>query len=177
MYTIEIGASNIELRRGDITTVVADAIVNAANSALAPGAGVCGAILHAGGQSIFDECARIGGCPTGSAVITGAGELPAKHVIHAVAPRYSGSASDAQLLRSAYVSSLHLAQDRGLASIAFPSLGTGIYGYPIEEAARIALDTAITHLRSHRGIDRVIFVLFSEHDYNVFVRALASADN
>jgi O-acetyl-ADP-ribose deacetylase (regulator of RNase III) len=176
MYTKELGSSNIELRRGDITTVAADAIVNAANSALAPGAGVCGAILRAGGLSIFDECARIGGCPTGSAVITAGGTLPAKHVIHAVAPRYSGRASDAELLRSAYASSLRIAQERSLTSIAFPSLGTGVYGYPIEEAARIALDAAITHLQSHSGIERVIFVLFSEHDRDVFARALAQAD-
>jgi len=124
----------VELKHGDITTVDADAIVNAANSRLAGGGGVDGAIHRAGGPSIMVECKRIGACPTGSAVITGAGMLKAKHVIHAVAPIYSGHPRDAELLRSAYAASLRLAEERALASIAFPSLGTGAYGYPIEEA-------------------------------------------
>jgi O-acetyl-ADP-ribose deacetylase (regulator of RNase III) len=167
------GKSTIELAQGDITMLRADAIVNAANSRLAGGGGVDGAIHRAGGPAIMAECRRIGACPTGSAVITGAGALQAKHVIHAVAPVYSGNASDAQLLRSAYTSSLRLAEERRLTSIAFPSLGTGAYGYPIEAASVIALDVTASHLRSGSVIERVIFVLFSASDLEIYTSALA----
>ncbi|MBV8171838.1 MAG: macro domain-containing protein [Candidatus Eremiobacteraeota bacterium] len=169
--------TDVELRQGDITTVAADAIVNAANSALAPGAGVCGAILRAGGQEIFDECARLGGCPTGGAVITGAGRLKAKHVIHAVAPVYQGTERDAQLLRGAYLSSLKLADEHVANSIAFPSLGTGVYGYPIEQAAPIALKAVADHARTGRGPRDIIFVLFSAADYDTYDRALTALTN
>jgi O-acetyl-ADP-ribose deacetylase (regulator of RNase III) len=168
---MRIANTEIELRQGDITTVAADAIVNAANTALAPGAGVCGAILRAGGREIFDECARLDGCPTGSAVITSAGKLPAKYVIHAVAPIYRGPADDAGLLRSAYLTSLQLADDHDVSSIAFPSLGTGVYGYPIEQAAPIALRAVADRARDGRT-RRVTFVLFSDADLDVYARAL-----
>lgn len=160
--------------RGDITAVSADAIVNAANSRLAGGGGVDGAIHRAGGPAIMAECRRIGKCPTGGAVITGAGSLNAKHVIHAVAPIYSGDPGDAELLRSAYTASLRLADESALTSIAFPSLGTGAYGYPIEEASFIALDATSSHLRSGSRIERVTFVLFSARDLEVYHAALAS---
>jgi O-acetyl-ADP-ribose deacetylase (regulator of RNase III) len=167
------GESTIDLKHGDITTVTADAIVNAANSRLAGGGGVDGAIHRAGGPSIMTECRRIGLCPTGSAVITAAGTLKAKHVIHAVAPIYSGHPRDAVLLRSAYARSLRLAEERALLSIAFPSLGTGAYGYPIEEASLIALDATASHLRSGSRIERVTFVLFSTRDLEIYEVALA----
>jgi O-acetyl-ADP-ribose deacetylase (regulator of RNase III) len=174
MHGLRLANTLLELRQGDITTVAADAIVNAANSALAGGGGVDGAIHRAGGPSIMAECRRIGGCPTGSAVLTGAGHLPAAHVIHAVAPIYSGrhESHDSHLLRSAYAASLRLAESVGATSIAFPSLGTGAYGYPLHLAAPIALGTVADHLWAGSGLTLVIFVLFSAHDYDVYAKVL-----
>lgn len=166
-----IGRTTIELRRGDITLVTADAIVNAANSALSGGAGVNGAIHRIGGPSILAQCKVIGGCQTGNAVITGAGALTASYVIHAVAPKYSGKPQDAQLLRSAYVNALARAEEVKAKSIAFPSLGTGIYGYPIKEAATIAVDAVGRHVSGGKSsLERVIFVLFTQEDYDVYQR-------
>jgi len=170
---MRIGRADLVLVRGDITKIAADAIVNAANSALLGGGGVDGAIHRAGGPSIMAQCRTIGGCPTGSAVATGAGALPARHIIHAVAPIYRGAASDAQLLRSAYETSLGLAQSLGAKSISFPSLGTGAYGYPIRQAAPIALGAAVVHLRRGSDLERVTFVLFSETDLSVYEEAIA----
>lgn len=167
---MKIGNASIEFVRGDITDVAADAIVNAANSRLAGGGGVDGAIHRVGGPSIMRECSAIGGCPTGGAVATGAGDLKARYVIHAVAPVYSGSPKDAVQLASAYAASLTVAEERGVKSIAFPSLGTGAYGYPIDEAAAIALRTVADHLRSG-SIERVTFVLFSDADLETYRRA------
>jgi len=170
------GSTAVELRQGDITTMAVDAIVNAANSRLAGGGGVDGAIHRAGGSSIMDECRRIGGCPTGSAVITRAGKLRCKHVIHAVAPFYSGKPDDAALLRSAYATALRIADEHALRSIAFPSLGTGAYRYPIEEAAPIALGTAIAHAQAGTTLERITFVLFSEPDLALYERVLAELE-
>jgi O-acetyl-ADP-ribose deacetylase (regulator of RNase III) len=129
--------------RGDLTAQEVDAIVNAANDALAPGGGVCGAIRRAGGDGIFEECARLGGCATGDAKATGAGRLPAKHVIHAVGPVWSGGgAGEPVLLASAYRRALEVAAELGCRTIAFPALSTGIYGYPVELAAPIAVGAA-----------------------------------
>src|SRR5438270_13270078 len=143
MATRTINGVTLALLRGNIVEVQADAIVNAANSALAGGGGVDGAIHRAGGPSIMTECDKIGGCPTGSAVATTAGRLKARYVYHAVGPIYSGRSEDAQLLASAYQSCLNLAEQHRVKSIAFPSLSTGVYGYPLEEAAPIALRTII----------------------------------
>lgn len=159
--------------RGDITRIAVDAIVNAANSSLAGGGGVDGAIHRAGGPSIMEECRNIGHCPTGSAVITRAGRLPAAYVIHAVAPRYSGQERDEELLRGAYQKSLELAASVGARSIAFPSLGTGAYGYPIRQAAPIAIDAAVVYLRRALNLERITFVLFSESDLAVYEETLA----
>ncbi len=165
----------IELVQSDITLLHADAIVNAANEQLAGGAGVDGAIHRAGGRAIMEQCRAIGSCPTGSAVITGAGDLHARYVIHAVAPIYRGMETDAQLLASAYRRALALADEHALRSIAFPSLGTGAYGYPIEQAARIALATVMDHLtRSDTAMRRAIFALFSARDFSVYDRTLRS---
>lgn len=174
MHQLRIAHTLLELRQGDITRVAADALVNAANSALAGGGGVDGAIHRAGGPSILEECRRLGGCPTGSAVLTGAGLLPARYVIHAVAPIYSGrqDGHDAQLLRSAYAASLRLAESVAATSIAFPSLGTGAYGYPLHLAAPIALGTVADHLWAGSGLTHVLFVLFSAHSYDVYARVL-----
>ena len=163
----------LALTHGDITRVEADAIVNAANSGLRGGGGVDGAIHRAGGRSIMEECRRIGGCPTGSALATGAGQLPARHVIHAVAPIWrGGEQSEPELLRGAYRRSLQIADELGLESIAFPSLGTGAYGYPVDPAAHIALQTAIDHLHGETGLRRITFVLFSGGDLETYQKAL-----
>lgn len=160
-----VNAATLKLLLGNIVEVHADAIVNAANRGLAGGGGVDGAIHRAGGPSIMEECRRIGGCPTGSAVITGAGNLPARHVIHAVAPFYNdGLRGEAEQLRSAYDASLRLADEHGLESIAFPALGTGAYRYPVREAAEIALGTIIAHLRGETSLREVSVVLFSNDD-------------
>jgi O-acetyl-ADP-ribose deacetylase (regulator of RNase III) len=172
MHRLQLRNTVLELRQGDITQVAVDAIVNAANSALAGGGGVDGAIHRAGGPSILAECRRIGGCPTGSAVLTGAGDLSARHVIHAVAPIYQGQPNDSALLRSAYTTSLHLAEAAGDQSIAFPSLGTGAYGYPIQLAAPIALGTVADHVRANTGLALVIFVLFSAHNFGIYEQVL-----
>jgi O-acetyl-ADP-ribose deacetylase len=125
---------------GDLTSQEVDAIVNAANEQLAPGGGVCGAIRRAGGDEIFEEAARLGGCPTGDAKATGAGRLPARHVIHAVGPVWQGGgAGEAELLASAYRRALEVAEELGCGTIAFPALSTGIYGYPAEQAAPVAI--------------------------------------
>ena len=168
---MKIGNATLELVRGDISTVTSDAIVNAANSQLAGGGGVDGAIHRAGGPSIMAECRKIGGCETGSAVVTGAGALRARYVIHAVAPFYSGRENDAALLASAYAASMRLAQELGVKSIALPSLGTGAYRYPIDEAASIAVGTIAKYLRRGSALERVTFVLFSEEDLRVYQRA------
>jgi len=164
----------VEFTLGDITLVEADAIVNAANSALLGGGGVDGAIHRAGGPEILEACRAIGSCPTGSAVITTAGRLRARYVIHAVAPRYSGKSRDARLLRGAYTAALELAGQRNLASIAFPSLGTGSYRYPVADAAPLALDAVAEHLAGPTSLRRVLFVLFSDEDLAAYRDAAAA---
>ena len=165
---------------GDITRVPADAIVNAANSALRGGGGVDGAIHRAGGPAIMQELDRIrretGGCPTGSAVATTAGALPARYVFHAVGPIYRGGCQNqAALLASCYATCLKMAEDRELGAISFPSISTGAYGYPLEEAAGIALDTVIQHLgKEDAKVREVIFVLFDRAAYDAHARHLAA---
>lgn len=149
------------LEEGDITDQQTEAIVNAANARLAGGGGVDGAIHRTGGPSIMEECRRIGGCPTGQAVLTTGGNLNAAFVIHTVGPIYQdGSKGEAQLLASAYRQSLKLAQEKGIRSLAFPSLSTGAYGYPLKEAARIAVRTVVDFIQENPGFERVGFVLF-----------------
>ena len=175
VYEIKVGPPTLKLLRGDITAEETDAIVNAANSKLAGGGGVDGAIHRAGGSDIMKECGRFDGCPTGTAVITTAGLLKARYVIHTVGPVYRGGAhGEAGLLASAYGSSLALAAGKGLSSIAFPSISTGVYAYPIEEAARIALKTVIDFLKANAqgSIKLVRFILFSDADLAAYTRAL-----
>jgi len=165
----------IRLVRGDITECEADAIVNAANSTLLGGGGVDGAIHRAGGPLILEECRAIGGCETGDAVITSGGRLAARHVIHTVGPIYrGGDRGEAELLASAYRRSLEVAVEHGLESIAFPSISTGAYGYPIEEAAEIALKTVAGFLDEEERIKNVSFVLFSDADLGVYASELRS---
>jgi len=165
--------SIIEVVQGDITQQETEAVGNAANSALAGGGGVDGAIHRAGGPGLMAELkAKYKGCPTGSAVITGGGNLRAKYVIHAVGPIYSGSPKDAEHLSGAYRRSLELCTQHRISSIAFPSISTGIYGYPVEEASRIAVKTAIEYLKTHPEITLVRFVLFDSNTYRVYEEAL-----
>jgi len=165
--------SILEVVQGDITREVTEAIGNAANSALAGGGGVDGAIHSTGGPAIMSELkAKYKGCPTGSAVVTGGGNLKAKYVIHAVGPRYSGSPKDAPLLSSAYRTSLELCTQNNISSIAFPSISTGIYGYPVQEASRVALRAVMDYLKNHPEIQLVRFVLFDAKTCRVYEEAL-----
>ena len=172
MATRTINGVTLALMRGNIVEARVDAIVNAANSGLRSGGGVDGAIHRAGGPSIMEECRKIGGCPTGEAVVTSAGRLAAKYVFHAVGPIYSGSLDDQRLLTSAYQSCLNLAEKHQVKSIAFPSLSTGIYGYPLELASPIALRTIIEHIKKPTCLQQVLMVLFGESAYKVHEQAL-----
>jgi O-acetyl-ADP-ribose deacetylase (regulator of RNase III) len=155
-----VNQSIMELIQGDIVDQAVDAIVNAANSSLLGGGGVDGAIHRAAGPQLLAECRTLGGCPTGEARITKGYRLTARNVIHAVGPVYHGRAQDAERLASAYRSSLALAAQHGVATIAFPSISTGIYGYPLGEAAPIALQTVKDFLERHTEIGLVRFVLW-----------------
>ncbi len=172
---VEISGQKLELHQGDITLQEVDAIVNAANSRLAGGGGVDGAIHRRGGQSIMAEtdAKYPDGCPTGSAVISGAGKLPAKYVIHAVGPVWSGgSRGEAELLAGAYRRCLELAVEHDCRGIALPALSTGAYRYPIDQAARAALSVAIEFLEAHGKPELVRFVLFDAGTYGAFAAAL-----
>ena len=167
----------LRLLIGDITKIRVDAIVNAANSALRGGGGVDGAIHRAGGPMIMRELDTIreasGGCPTGNAVATTAGALPAKFVFHAVGPIYrDGKHGESEQLASCYRTSLVMGEEREVRSISFPAISTGVYGYPVEEAAEIALDSVAAHLQHPgTGIREVLFVLFDQGAYDVHARA------
>jgi O-acetyl-ADP-ribose deacetylase (regulator of RNase III) len=172
----KVGNAIVQIMRGDITEVEADAIVNAANSSLMGGGGVDGAIHRKGGPIIAEECRRIretewpDGLPTGKAVITSGGNLKAKHVIHTVGPVWLGGFhAEAELLKQAYRNSLKLAVIKRLKTVAFPSISTGAYGYPVEEASCIAVSTVKDFLEKEDNLDRVILVLFSERDFQVYL--------
>jgi O-acetyl-ADP-ribose deacetylase (regulator of RNase III) len=168
---LRVGSSVIELVKGDITELEVDAIVNAANSSLKMGGGVAGAILKKGGWSIQEECDRIGYCPVGGAVITGAGRLKARYVIHAVGPRM-GEGDEDNKLRSATLSSLKLAEQHNVRSIAFPAISTGIFGFPKDRCAKIMLRTAVEYLQKGSRIERVIFCLYDDETYKIFEEEL-----
>lgn len=166
---IKINETTIVLVCGDITKETTDAIVNAANKHLAGGGGVDGAIHNAGGPAIMAECRQIGGCPTGQAVITTAGKLSTKYVIHTVGPVYhGGSKGEANLLQNAYRNSLKLAQEKRLQSISFPAISCGIYGYPQDEAARLAMKTCIEFARENTVIKLIRHILFNREIYDIF---------
>lgn len=163
----------IRLLKGDITKVKTDAIVNAANSSLLGGGGVDGAIHRAGGQFVLDECVAIrnrqGGCKTGEAVITTGGKLPAKYIIHTVGPVWNGDKNEKEeLLEKSYNNSLMLAVDNKITSIAFPNISTGIYHFPKEIAARIAVKTVSDFLDENQTIEEVIFVCFDDENYSLY---------
>ena len=175
----KVGNARIQLIRGDITEVDVDAIVNAANSTLLGGGGVDGAIHRKGGPKILEECKLIratqwpDGLPTGKAVLTSGGNLKAKYVIHTVGPIWLGGFhAESELLKQAYRNSLKLAVQNGIKTIAFPSISTGAYGYPIEEASRVAVGSVKKFLEKEDKIKKVTFVLFSDLDFAVYLRAL-----
>jgi O-acetyl-ADP-ribose deacetylase (regulator of RNase III) len=173
MERIAWGGGALELRQGDITRVRADALVTAANAGLRGGGGVDGAIHRAGGPEILEACRRLGGCPTGKAVATTAGRLPARWVIHAVGPIWEGGgAGEAALLAGAYRSSLELLRELGGRTIAFPSISTGAYGYPLAEAACVATATILHYLATAVPAPRVSLVLFDETTLAIYRRAL-----
>lgn len=163
----------IEIMRGDITKVNVDAIVNAANNTLLGGFGVDGAIHRVGGIAILEACKKIGGCETGEAVITTAGKLPARFVIHTVGPVwYDGNHDESILLAACYRNALQLALDNQCKSIAFPNISTGAYGFPKRQAATIAVSTVKDFLKKHAKIERVIFVCFTSENFDLLTDAL-----
>jgi len=166
----------IELALGDITRQKVGAIVNAANSSLLGGGGVDGAIHRAAGPQLLEECRRLGGCPTGEARITKGYNLPAKYIIHTVGPVWrGGDHKEDELLRNCYMSSMTLAAQNQLRTIAFPSISTGAYGFPINRAAAIAVTTVTNLLESLTGIEKVTFVCFSKDDYAIYQSELAKS--
>jgi O-acetyl-ADP-ribose deacetylase (regulator of RNase III) len=168
----QINPTRLELVQGDITQQDTDAIVNAANSSLLGGGGVDGAIHRAAGPELLAECRTLSGCPTGEAKITRGYRLKARHVIHTVGPIFRGSPGDAELLASCYRRSLQLASANHLQTVAFPSISTGAYGYPVEQAAPVALRAVIEYLNTHADIELVRFVLFDRHTFQVYQQAL-----
>ena len=170
---VQVGSSTLELVEGDITRQDTEAVVNAANKYLRPGGGVDGAIHRAGGPAIEAECRRLGGCPTGEARITTGGTLKAGYVIHTVGPVYKdGRNHEPELLASCYRESLKLASAKGIKSLAFPSISTGVYGYPMADAARVALKAVTDYLAHHPEIERVRFVLFGRSAYEVYEKVV-----
>lgn len=177
-----IRGATVRFVKGDITEVAADAIVNAANSSLMGGGGVDGAIHGKGGPRILEECKRIrleqwpDGLPTGQAVITTGGNLKAKHVIHTVGPVWrGGEEGEDELLADAYTNSLKVAVLNKLRTIAFPSISTGAYGYPVEKASRVAIKAVKRFLKAEDGLDELVFVLFSDRDLNIYLDAADKA--
>lgn len=177
LATAEVGPARLEICVADITTLALDAIVNAANSTLLGGGGVDGAIHYAAGPDLLAECETLGGCVTGLAKITRGYRLPAKHVIHAVGPVWSGGRDrEVELLASCYRSGLDLAADNRLISIAFPAISTGVFRFPADHAARIAVGTVIAELSAApRGIERVVFCCFSEESADHHIAAFREA--
>jgi O-acetyl-ADP-ribose deacetylase (regulator of RNase III) len=169
--------ARISLIKGDITQLEVDAIVNAANTSLLGGGGVDGAIHRAAGPALLAQCRTLGGCPTGEARITKGYNLNARFVIHTVGPVYSGKTKDARLLANCYQNSLQLAVDNRIESIAFPAISCGAYGYPIDQAAQIALKTTGAFLEQQPGIKKAVFILFSDEDRETYETTLTKLTN
>lgn len=170
---LDFNGKRIELLQGDITRQQVDAIVNAANTSLLGGGGVDGAIHRAGGPAILEECRKLGGCATGDAKVTTGGKLPARYVIHTVGPVYrDGRQGEPELLASCHRRSMEVAAEHGVQSIAFPAISCGVYGYPLDEAAPIALAATMQAISTAQSISLVRFVLFGEPTYSAFSRAL-----
>ncbi|MDH5815394.1 MAG: macro domain-containing protein [Candidatus Nezhaarchaeota archaeon] len=173
LYEVNIDGKKLKLAKGDITDLEVDVIVNAANERLKLGGGVAGAILRKGGWEIQEECDRIGYCPVGEAVVTGAGRLKAKYVIHAVGPRYGEGDEDTKL-RNATLNSLKRAEERNVRSIAFPAISTGIFGFPKDRCADIMLRTIIEYLKGDTCLKEVIMCLYDDETYRIFEDKLKS---
>ena len=170
--------SSMNVVQGDITRLEVDAIVNAANSSLLGGGGVDGAIHRAAGPQLLEECRTLGGCPTGEARITGGYRLPARYVIHTVGPVWNGGdQGEDELLAACYRNSLRLAEEKGLTSVAFPAISTGVYRFPIERASRIAVETVLQCLAAARMVRQVYFVCFSADDAAIYEGLLAKQDS
>lgn len=166
----------MKIFQGDITTLEVDAIVNAANNSLLGGGGVDGAIHRAAGPGLLAECVTLGGCNTGEAKITGGYDLPSKHVIHTVGPVWDGGrANEDALLADCYRNSLKLVEENGLRMVAFPAISTGVFGFPKERATRIAVREVRAFLDQDVGVEQVIFVCFSERDFDMYQRVLHMA--
>ena len=174
MYELKINNSTLKIIKGDITNQNTDAIVNAANTRLTPGGGVSGAIHKAAGPSLWQECKKLNGCKTGEAKITKGYQLKASYVIHTVGPVYSGSANDEKNLTNSYTNSLELAYKHNLKSISFPAISAGIFGYPLKEAAKVALESAYKWLQKIETQMLVQFVLYDDNSFNVFKEVLTS---
>ena len=163
----------ISIIKGDITKLEVDVIVNTANKTLLGGGGVDGAIHRAAGRGLYEECKTLNGCETGEAKITKGYKLPAKYVIHTAGPVWNGGKyNEPSLLRKCYINSLNLAKEHGLRTIAFPSISTGVYGYPVEPASKIAIETAISFLNENKVPENVTFVCFSDNDLKVYEKNL-----
>jgi O-acetyl-ADP-ribose deacetylase (regulator of RNase III) len=163
----------IEIYKGDITKLKVDAIVNAANHTLLGGGGVDGAIHRAAGKELLTECKTLNGCETGKAKITNGYQLPASYVIHTVGPVYNGGKNnEAEKLASCYKNSLELAAEKGLKTLAFPNISTGVYGYPKQKAAEIAIRQVSQYLKSHAEIEKVIFCVFDDENLNIYKKLL-----
>ncbi len=177
---IQMGKTRLKIQQGDIVEAGTEALVNAANSALAGGSGVDGAIHRVAGPELYKLTRVFGGCPTGSAVITGAGRfpLPTRYIIHAVGPMYNlmDENNRSRLLASVYRKSLELADEKQVKSIAFPAISTGVYGYPITQAAPIAIQTTLDYLTQtpQTSLEQVLFILFSAHDFEVYQQVLGA---
>lgn len=167
--------SDIQIVQGDITKIPVDAIVNAANNSLLGGGGVDGAIHRAAGPTLLEECKKIGGCETGEAVITSAGNLPAQFVIHTVGPVWhNGKTNEDELLANAYRNSLKRAEEKEVKTISFPNISTGVYGFPKERAARIATSIIMQYLEQPHSIKKVLFVCFDEENFKIYKQLLSN---
>jgi O-acetyl-ADP-ribose deacetylase (regulator of RNase III) len=167
MLRARVGHSFLEVVQGDITEQDTEAIVNAANTELAPGGGVAGAIHSAAGPKLWEECRTLGGCRTGEAKLTKAYELPSKYIIHTVGPVYSGIDADEELLKNCYFNSLQLADFHKIRTISFPAISTGIFGYPVKDASEVAMQTIINYLEGETNIELVRIVLYFEFSYKI----------